>query len=71
MLIMPDHPTPVSLRTHSADPVPFCIYGNKDFQPNLNSKKDITGFNEVSAKKTGVFVDEAHRLLEIMIKGKL
>ena len=26
ILIMPDHPTPVSLRTHTSDPVPFVLY---------------------------------------------
>jgi 2,3-bisphosphoglycerate-independent phosphoglycerate mutase len=28
ILALPDHPTPVELRTHSADPVPFVIYDN-------------------------------------------
>ncbi|MFT7538802.1 MAG: 2,3-bisphosphoglycerate-independent phosphoglycerate mutase, partial [Lysobacterales bacterium] len=27
ILILPDHPTPVSLRTHTSDPVPFLMYG--------------------------------------------
>ena len=26
MLIMPDHPTPVRIRTHTADPVPYLLY---------------------------------------------
>ena len=26
MLVMPDHPTPVRVRTHTADPVPYMIY---------------------------------------------
>ena len=26
VLIMPDHPTPISIKTHSSDPVPFCMY---------------------------------------------
>jgi 2,3-bisphosphoglycerate-independent phosphoglycerate mutase len=28
ILSLPDHPTPVELRTHTADPVPFVIYDN-------------------------------------------
>lgn len=30
ILALPDHPTPIELRTHSADPVPFVIYDNKN-----------------------------------------
>ena len=26
MAVLPDHPTPISLRTHTAEPIPFCIY---------------------------------------------
>ena len=29
MLVMPDHPTPLSIMTHISDPVPFIIYNNK------------------------------------------
>ncbi len=29
VLVLPDHPTPIALRTHSADPVPFAIYDPK------------------------------------------
>lgn len=68
VLVMPDHPTPVSLKTHTSDPVPFAIYNGK---PCTGQKPDIMGFNEKSASAAGVFVNEAHRLIEIMISGKL
>ncbi|MCB4205374.1 cofactor-independent phosphoglycerate mutase [Deferribacterales bacterium Es71-Z0220] len=35
ILISPDHPTPISLRTHVAEPVPAIIYG-KDVRPDKN-----------------------------------
>jgi len=27
-MVLPDHPTPIPLQTHTADPVPFAIYGH-------------------------------------------
>ena len=29
VLVLPDHPTPLSVRTHTADPVPYVIYSNE------------------------------------------
>lgn len=33
ILILPDHPTPISLRLHTADPVPFLLYDSRSIQP--------------------------------------
>ncbi len=41
--ILPDHPTPIELRSHVADPVPFLIYDNK-------FKDDVETFDELSCK---------------------
>ncbi|MDY6968451.1 MAG: cofactor-independent phosphoglycerate mutase [Spirochaetota bacterium] len=71
ILILPDHPTPIVLKTHTADPVPFCIYSSKNFRYNSYLDKDISGFNEKSALDTEVFIEEGHRLLEIMITGRI
>jgi 2,3-bisphosphoglycerate-independent phosphoglycerate mutase len=68
ILVMPDHPTPLSLRTHTADPVPFCIYNSRKAGPGAGG---VSGYNEREASRTGVFVTEGHRLIEIMIKGGL
>ncbi len=43
--LLPDHPTPYSLRTHTADPVPFLIYS-----PNI-LPDNICSFNEISCKE--------------------
>ncbi|HSV95322.1 MAG TPA: cofactor-independent phosphoglycerate mutase [Spirochaetota bacterium] len=67
LLVMPDHPTPVSLRTHTSDPVPFCIYSPRGIAVRDYRRDGISGFNEPSAGKTGLYVGEAHRLMEIMI----
>lgn len=59
ILCTTDHPTPVRLRTHTDAPVPFTFYSG---EPNV--KSDVTGYDEDSAKSTGVFVTEGHKLIE-------
>ncbi|MCL5876443.1 MAG: cofactor-independent phosphoglycerate mutase [Candidatus Bathyarchaeota archaeon] len=59
--ILPDHPTPIKLRTHSRDPVPFAIAA-----PSL--KPDgVTGFDEFSAKKGGFGLVENEYLLSLLL----
>jgi 2,3-bisphosphoglycerate-independent phosphoglycerate mutase len=57
VLIMPDHPTPISIRTHSPDPVPFLMWG-EGFVPN-GAKR----FTETEAKKTGLFIDPGYNIM--------
>jgi len=54
VLILPDHPTPIELQTHVADPVPFMLWG-----PGFtaNGAKRLT---ESEAKSTGVSIEEGH-----------
>jgi 2,3-bisphosphoglycerate-independent phosphoglycerate mutase len=58
VLIMPDHPTPVSLRTHTADPVPFLIWGQ---EVKANGARRFT---EAGAAGTGVFIEEGYKIME-------
>nr|AXS01276.1 phosphoglycerate mutase [uncultured bacterium] len=67
VLLMPDHPTPIKIRTHTSDPVPFCIYSSGD---RFKKEKDIykaAAFNERDAAATGLFIDNACELIQIMI----
>ena len=62
ILILPDHPTPISVRTHTREPVPFAIYSSTE------SADYVERFDE-SAAKEGVFgLVEGHSLLKMMIK---
>lgn len=65
LMILPDHPTPLCLRTHTAEPVPFLIYRSTD-------KKQDTGYiyNEAEAPKTGLNIEKGHLLMDYFIKGK-
>ena len=58
ILICPDHPTPLALKTHTNAPVPYLIY---------DSRKNVDGvdkFCEEEAENTGRFVGVGHRLME-------
>lgn len=59
VMILPDHPTPLSIRTHSSAPVPYLIYRSWE-EKNSN----VTCFSEQTAKNTGIFCREGHTLLE-------
>ncbi len=62
IMILPDHPTPIRIRTHSSDPVPFMIY---------SSDTTVTGvelFCEESAASTGTYIPNGYTLMEKMIK---
>ncbi|MDN0044388.1 cofactor-independent phosphoglycerate mutase [Mediterraneibacter glycyrrhizinilyticus] len=62
MLIMPDHPTPVRVRTHTADPVPYMIY---------DSTRPVQGkdsYSEKSGQETGMFVEKGYTLIDRLLE---
>jgi len=64
ILVLPDHPTPLSLRTHTSDPVPFIIY---DSTNEISSPAQ--SYDEFEAEKTGIFVEDGYKLMDMFIKG--
>lgn len=63
LLLLPDHPTPLALRTHTAEPVPFFIADHRATADGQGS-----AFSEAAAKNTGIFIAEGWRLLPCFIK---
>lgn len=63
-LAMPDHPTPLEIMTHTADPVPFALY----FSDGRLKSSNAAGYTEAYAEKTGVYVPKACNLMEMMTK---
>ena len=64
ILVLPDHPTPLQIRTHSSDPVPFMLY---------DSRKEYSGvdcFDEQSAQTTEIMIEHGHDLLDTVIEKK-
>lgn len=62
ILVCPDHPTPLELRTHTNAPVPFMIYDSTE------KHEGVKCFCEQSAKDTGDFVPRGHELMGQFLK---
>lgn len=60
VMVLPDHPTPLSVRTHTADPVPFVVYSNYSRQRGFTAE----GFDEERAAQSGLFLEQGHALIE-------
>ena len=71
ILLMPDHHTPVSVKTHTSDPVPFIIYSKGCLLENNYKQFNAPLYNEKSAKGTGLFIKSAHHLIAIMTNDSL
>ena len=70
MLVMPDHATPVAIKTHADDLVPFAALESRRTQGGVPPAGSADrGYNEPSARATNVRVPEAWRLLEGLIRG--
>jgi 2,3-bisphosphoglycerate-independent phosphoglycerate mutase len=64
MLILPDHPTPISIKTHTAEPVPFIIF---DSRRRMSS--GINSYTEDEILSSGRFVQSGPELMAKFIKG--
>ncbi len=59
IMLLPDHPTPVKLRTHTSDPVPVLLYGWK--------RDDVKAFDEFSCRKGKLGFVEGIKLMRLLI----
>ena len=62
MLVMPDHPTPICLRTHTGDSVPYLLYDSTDIQ-NHDWK-----YNEREAEKSGHSIARGCEMIDYLIR---
>ena len=62
MMVLPDHPTPISLKTHVSDPVPYIIY-----KSGSDSGSGLT-YNEKNAKASGIYRSSGMELMEHFLK---
>jgi 2,3-bisphosphoglycerate-independent phosphoglycerate mutase len=65
VLLMPDHPTAIALKTHVAEPVPFVLYSPEAPQFNVG-----VGYNEKDAANTGIVARKAYKLMNALIEGR-
>ncbi|MCI5492934.1 MAG: cofactor-independent phosphoglycerate mutase [Lachnospiraceae bacterium] len=61
LLVLPDHPTPVSLRTHTGDSVPYLLYDSTKEQSH------DWHYNEAEAAATDNFIAEGHKLIDYLL----
>jgi len=54
MIVLPDHPTPIAIRTHTADPVPYMLYDSTD------KKNNTWNYNEKEAEESENYIAEGH-----------
>jgi 2,3-bisphosphoglycerate-independent phosphoglycerate mutase len=71
IIVLPDHPTPISLRTHTADPVPFAVYDSGGWQGTGFESYRAKSFSEKTAEAAGLFFDKGHHLLEFCVNMRL
>ena len=62
ILVLPDHPTPIEIRTHSMEPVPFFLYDSR------NEVEGVKTFTEATAAETDLYIPDGFTLLDRVIE---
>lgn len=62
ILVMPDHPTPLDIMTHSPEPVPFIIYDSR------KAENGISSFTEKNAAGTGLFIPHGSDIMNMLLE---
>lgn len=63
MLVLPDHPTPIRVRTHTSENVPYMLYDSTAKQEN------VWNYNEAEALKSGNLEPVGHKLIEKLLEA--
>ncbi|AKB26820.1 2,3-bisphosphoglycerate-independent phosphoglycerate mutase 1 [Methanosarcina siciliae T4/M] len=63
ILVLPDHPTPISVKTHTRDPIPFAIYRTDGTGPDA-----VETFDEDSVKNGSMDLVKASDLIGMLVK---
>ena len=62
LLVTPDHPTPISLRTHVAEPVPFLLYDSRV------ERRRIGRYTEEEARMSGLLLKDGYELIDRLLE---
>lgn len=60
MLVLPDHPTPIRVRTHTSDAVPYLLYDS------TREEAHTWNYNEAEAKESGNYVAKGHEMIDVL-----
>jgi 2,3-bisphosphoglycerate-independent phosphoglycerate mutase len=66
ILLMPDHATPIEMKTHTSEPVPFVIYDSRVKRNNEGGVFD----ESIAGRKDIMVFEEGHLLMDYFIRGK-
>lgn len=61
MLVCPDHPTPIAVRTHTSDPIPYMIYDS------TKEEEHTWDYNEKAAKESNNYIEKGYELMNHFI----
>ncbi len=64
ILVLPDHPTPLEIRTHSNEPVPFVIYDNR----RERAGDPVTYDENIGGRKDALIFPEGHKLMDYFLE---
>lgn len=64
MLVLPDHPTPVRVRTHTGEPVPYMLYDSR------KPEKGYETYDECTAADSGLVWKDGYRLIDHLLENK-
>ena len=62
MLVMPDHPTPICIRTHTANPVPYILYDS------TMERKKMARYTEKEAAASGIYEANGYKLMDRLLQ---
>lgn len=62
LLVMPDHPTPIRVRTHTADSVPYLLFDS------TAPLKKSWNYNEKEAKESGNYIEKGHTIIDKLLE---
>jgi len=66
VMVLPDHPTPIPVRSHVPDPVPFAIY---DSRHREGSAVEMS-FDEESVKQSTFYIEHGHEIMDVFMRGE-
>lgn len=63
IMVLPDHPTPIKVRTHTKDPVPYMIYDSRRADSGL-----VHTYGESAARQSGLSWPDGYRLIDHLLE---
>lgn len=58
IMILPDHPTPIRVRTHTGDPIPYMLYDSR------NALGEFSEYSEKAGECSGIFWEDGYKLID-------